>query len=78
VLGLGLLAAARLAGLDAQTALALRLLEERGYGNVQRTEVPGMGHENQPGLVLETFRPYWEGRKKRSDPPFVLPGRLPP
>jgi hypothetical protein len=67
-LGLGLLAAARLSGLDAQTACALRLLEDRGYSNVHQTEVSGMGHQNRPGLVLETFRPYWEGRKSRSDP----------
>jgi predicted esterase len=69
LLGLGLLATCRLSGLDAQKACAQWLLDHRGYTNVQQTEVPGMGHDIRPGLVIDTFRPYWEGRKKRGDPP---------
>ena len=43
---------------------ALKIL---GYPNVKRTMVPGMKHTNAAKHVVDTFRPYWEGKKRRSD-----------
>ena len=65
---LGFFTLFRKTGLDAQTETAAELLRDLGYGNVKRTEVPGMGHEGRPGPVIETFRPYWLKEKRRDEP----------
>jgi predicted esterase len=67
-LTLGFFILFRKTGLDAQTETAAELLRDLGYGNVKRTEVPGMGHEGRPGPVIETFRPYWMKEKRRDEP----------
>jgi poly(3-hydroxybutyrate) depolymerase len=54
-------------GIEPQTDAAEALLKELGYPNYKRTMVPGMGHSGAHQQVIETFKPYWEGRKKRGD-----------
>ena len=54
-------------GIEPQTDWAAECLKELGYPNVKRTMIPGMGHSAAYEHVIETFRPYWEGKKKRSD-----------
>ena len=56
-------------GIEPQADRAERLLKEFGYPNVKRTTVPGMGHDPAYKHVIETFKPYWSGRKRRGDPP---------
>ena len=51
------------AGADA----AASALTEFGYANVKRTTVPGMGHSPAMVQVMDTFRPYMQGTKKRGD-----------
>ncbi|MHC4597887.1 MAG: hypothetical protein ACYS47_02675 [Planctomycetota bacterium] len=54
-------------GIEPQTDWAEACLKELGYPNYKRTMVPGMGHSAAQKHVIDTFRPYWEGKKKRSD-----------
>lgn len=54
-------------GIDPQTEWAKKALDDLGYSNVAHTQVPGMGHSPAVAEVLETFRPYIEGTKKRGD-----------
>lgn len=55
-------------GIEPQSDWAEEALKALGYSNYKRTMVPGMGHSAAQKEVVETFRPYWEGRKKRTDP----------
>ncbi|MHC5038315.1 MAG: hypothetical protein ACYTHM_13450 [Planctomycetota bacterium] len=55
-------------GIEPQSDWAEEALKELGYPNVKRTMVPGMKHSAAQKHVIETFKPYWEGKKKRSDP----------
>ncbi len=55
-------------GIEPQTDAAERLLRDFGYPNVKRTMVPGLGHSAAQEQVIATFKPYWEGTRKRSDP----------
>ncbi len=54
-------------GIEPQTDAAAVFLKDLGYPNVKRTLVPGMGHSSAIPQVIETFKPYWEGTKKRGD-----------
>jgi len=54
-------------GIEPQTDLAERLLKELKYPNYKRTMVPGMGHSAAQKHVIDTFKPYWEDKKKRGD-----------
>jgi predicted esterase len=54
-------------GIEPQTNWAEECLKELGYPNTKRTMVPGMGHSAAQKHVIDTFRPYWEGKKKRAD-----------
>lgn len=54
-------------GIEPQTDGAAQLLTDFGYANVKRTKVPGMGHDTGVVHVIGTFKPYWEGTKKRGD-----------
>jgi hypothetical protein len=65
---MGVFAALRKTGLDAQTDAAAEMLDDLGYPNVKRTLIPGMKHESRPGPVFNTFGPYWRKEKRRSDP----------
>ncbi|GEM_PF-890489 len=55
-------------GIEPQTDAAVKVLEHLGYPGWKRTMIEGMGHSPAHKHVIETFRPWWEGRKKRSDP----------
>jgi predicted esterase len=68
VLGTGLVVAASWMGLNAQNDRAIGLLHEFGYPNVKRTVIGGMAHALNPEAVLDTFRPYVQNEKRRSDP----------
>jgi poly(3-hydroxybutyrate) depolymerase len=46
---------------------AAAALERAGYANVKRTTVAGMGHSPAMVQVIDTFRPYLEGKKKRGE-----------
>jgi pimeloyl-ACP methyl ester carboxylesterase len=50
----GLLAAGRWSGNEAQTDFAARLLADLGYTDVQRTKIEGLGHDPAPEYVLTT------------------------
>ncbi|MHC4779704.1 MAG: hypothetical protein ACYTFG_14105 [Planctomycetota bacterium] len=54
-------------GIEPQTNWAEECLRELGYPNTKRTMVPGMGHSAAHQHVIDTFKPYWLGKKKRSD-----------
>jgi predicted esterase len=54
-------------GIEPQTNEAEALLKELGYPNYKRTMVPGMEHSAAEDHVINTFKPYWECKKKRSD-----------
>ncbi len=54
-------------GIEPQTDSVVRLLKQLGYPNYKRTMVPGMKHSAAHQHVIDTFKPYWEGRKKRTD-----------
>ncbi len=54
-------------GIDPQTDAAERLLKKLEYPNCKRTMVPGMGHSAAHQHVIDTFKPYWLGKKKRGD-----------
>jgi hypothetical protein len=42
-------------------------LKKFQYPNYKRTMIPGLKHMPAFEQVIETFKPYWEGKKKRSD-----------
>jgi hypothetical protein len=67
VFGMGLVVAASWTGLNAQNDRAISLLHEFGYPNVKRTVIGGMVHTLNPEAVLDTFRPYVQNEKRRSD-----------
>jgi predicted esterase len=54
-------------GIDPQTDQAEALLKELGYPDYKRTMIPGMGHSAAEDHVINTLKPYLEGKKKRSD-----------
>ena len=58
---------AALPGIDIQTENALRQLRALGYPNIKHTRYPKMGHSAACNEVIETFKPYILGQKKRSD-----------
>jgi poly(3-hydroxybutyrate) depolymerase len=54
-------------GIEPQTDWAEKLLKDFAYPNYKRTMVAGMGHSSAVDKVVEVFKPYWEGKKKRGD-----------
>ncbi|MHC4661889.1 MAG: alpha/beta hydrolase-fold protein [Planctomycetota bacterium] len=53
-------------GIEPQTDAAEKLLKELGYPNVKRTIVRRMKHNPALKQVIDTFRSYWKGTKRRS------------
>ncbi|TET36808.1 MAG: hypothetical protein E3J72_07685 [Planctomycetota bacterium] len=54
-------------GIEPQTDMAEKLIKQLKYPNYKRTMVPNLSHSPARKHVVDTFKPYWKGAKKRSD-----------
>ena len=55
-------------GIEPQTDWAEIAFKEVGYPKIKRTQFPQLKHERGYKHVVEFFKPYILGTKKRSDP----------